>query len=81
MNGTIRVRALRCSCGRHLEADGDTTLYDLLREHLELKHPYAQPPTEEHIRSMVSATAYDLHHVLVGAHDGIEEEGFGPEPF
>ena len=81
MNDAIRVRALRCSCGRHLEADHDVALCSLLREHLELKHPYAQPPTDERIRGMVSAAAYDFHHVLVGAHDGIEEEGFGPEPY
>jgi hypothetical protein len=81
MNDVIKVRALRCTCGRHLEADDDTALHYLLREHVELQHPYAEPPTDELVRRVVSAAAYDLHRVLVGAHDGIEEEGFGPEPY
>lgn len=81
MPDVIRVRALRCPCGRHLEAGHDIALHDLLREHVELEHPYAEPPTDERVRSMVSAAAYDLHHVRVGAQDGLEEEGFGPEPY
>lgn len=81
MSDVIKVRALRCPCGKHIEADDDTALYYLLREHVEIQHPYAEPPTDELVRRVVSATAYDLHRVLVGAHDGIEEEGFGPEPF
>ncbi len=81
MNDVIKVRALRCACGRHLEADDDTALHYLLREHVEMEHPYADPPTDELVRRVVSDLAYDLHRVLVGAHAGIEQEGFGPEPF
>lgn len=81
MPDVTRVRALRCLCGRHLEAGHDIALHDLLREHVELEHPYAESPTDERVRSMVSAAAYDLHHVPVGVEDNLEEEGFGPEPY
>lgn len=32
------MRALRCSCGRHLEAQDDGTLHASLREHLLSEH-------------------------------------------
>lgn len=77
----VKRRALRCPCGRRLEADSDHGLAAVLRAHIEREHPYAEPPPEERVADMVSSTSYYLEYVPVEPHDGLEEEGFGPEPY
>jgi hypothetical protein len=40
-----------------------------------------EPPTDEGIEAAVSSASYGLLYVPVGEQDGLEEEGFGPEPY
>ena len=82
MHEVTKVRALRCPCGVRMEAGHDEALHRLLREHMERAHPYtAEEPPEEHIKQLVSSAVYGFEYVAVGPHDGLEEEGFGPEPY
>ena len=37
--------------------------------------------SEERIKEMVSSAVYGFEYVPRGAQDGLEEEGFGPEPY
>jgi hypothetical protein len=53
----------------------------MLREHIERQHPYADAPPEEQLEAMVSSAVYGLEYVPAGPHDGLEEQGFGPEPY
>lgn len=77
----LKVRALRCACGKRIEAGNDDALRALLREHIERAHPYAEPPTSEWVKDLVSSAVYGLEYVPVGPHDSLEEEGFGPDPY
>ena len=78
---TTKARVLRCPCGRRMQASDDGALLVMLREHIERAHPYAKSPPEDHIKEMVSSAVYGFEYVPVGEHDGLEEEGFGPEPY
>jgi hypothetical protein len=77
----LKVRALRCPCGTRLQAKHDLAMHDLLREHIVREHPQLEPPTEEGIEAAVSCASYGVLYVAVGEQDGLEEEGFGPEPY
>ena len=73
------MRALRCGCGRRLEAAGDEGLLALVREHFGREHAEASLG-EERLRGMV-AHAFALEYASVyGDGEGPDEE-FGPEPY
>jgi hypothetical protein len=81
MNEVIKVRALRCPCGTRLEAGHDQAMHDVLREHIWHEHPQVEPPTDEQVEEVVSSASYGVLYVPVDDRDGLEEEGFGPEPY
>jgi hypothetical protein len=81
MNEVLKVRTLRCPCGTRLEAGHDHAMHDVLREHFRSEHPQVQPPTEEQVEEVVSSASYGVLYVPVDDQDGLEEEGFGPEPY
>jgi hypothetical protein len=53
----------------------------MFREHIEREHPYADTPPEEQLKAMVSSAVYGFEYVPAGAHEGLQEQGFGPEPY
>ena len=78
----LKVRALRCPCGTRLQAGDDRgAMHDVLREHIRREHPHLEPQTDEGVEAVVSSKSYGVLYVPVGEQDGIEEEGFGPEPY
>jgi hypothetical protein len=77
----LKVRALRCPCGARLQAGDDRAMHEVLREHIVREHPHLEPPTDERIEAVVCSASYGVIYVPVGEQDGIEEEGFGPEPY
>jgi hypothetical protein len=81
MPQATRTRALRCPCGSRMLADDDEALHVMFREHLEREHPSADVPPEEQLEAMVSWAAYGFEYVPAGAHEGLKEQGFGPEPY
>ena len=81
MQQATRMRALRCPCGLRMLAGDDEALRIMFREHIEREHPYADAPPEEHFEAMVSSAAYGFEYVPAGAHEGLQEQGFGPEPY
>jgi len=81
MNGVLKVQALRCVCGRRLEAGHDHAIHDVLREHIRSEHPQVEPPSEAQLEEVLSSASYGVLYVPVDDQDGLEEEGFGPEPY
>jgi hypothetical protein len=81
MHEGTKVQALRCLCGRRLEAGHEQAIHDVLREHIRSEHPQVQPPSEEQVEEVVSSASYGVLYVPVDNQDGLEEEGFGPEPY
>ncbi len=82
MQEAIRARVVRCPCGARMQASDDAALCKMLRDHVKQEHPHAiEAPPDEQVRAMVSCAAYDFEYAPVGEHDGLEEEGFGPEPY
>jgi hypothetical protein len=81
MQQPTRTRALRCPCGSRMLAGDDEALHVMFREHIEREHPFADAPPEEQFEAMVSSAAYDFEYMPAGAHDGLQEQGFGPEPY
>ena len=81
MNGVLKVQALRCVCGRRLEAGHDHAIHDVLREHIWREHPQVEPPSEAQLEEVVSSASYGVLYVPVDDQDGLEKEGFGPEPY
>jgi len=81
MNGVLKVQALRCVCGRRLEAGHDHAIHDVLREHIWREHPQVEPPSEAQLEEVLSSASYGVLYVPVDDQDGLEEEGFGPEPY
>ena len=81
MNGVLKVQALRCPCGTRLEAGHDHAIHAVLREHIWSEHPQVEAPSEEQLREVVSSATYGVLYVPVEDQDGLEEEGFGPEPY
>ena len=56
------MRALRCECGRHLEASDDEELFEKLGAHFDREHPGRQLGDEQ-IREVVAADAYEYQEV------------------
>jgi hypothetical protein len=82
MHEVLKVRALRCPCGTRLETShDDQAMHGVLREHISSEHPRVQAPTEEQLEEVVSSASYGVLYVPVDDQDGLEEEGFGPEPY
>ena len=81
MQQATKTRALRCPCGSRMLAGDEEALRAMLREHLEREHRSADAPPEERLKSMVSSAVYGFEYVPAGARDGLEEQGFGPEPY
>jgi hypothetical protein len=75
------VQALRCPCGTLLEADRDQAIQHVLRAHIRCEHPRVETPTDEQLEAVVSSASYGVVYVPVDDRDGLEEEGFGPEPY
>jgi hypothetical protein len=62
------MQALRCSCGRHLEAQDDKALLASLREHLLSEHlggSRVGSPAEELAAKIFADRAYRLEYVPV----------------
>lgn len=57
------MRAMLCHCRLHLRATDDEALLTLLREHVIRAHP-AVSPTEEQLRGIVDACAYDVKYFV-----------------
>ena len=53
----------------------------MLREHIWREHPQVEPPSEAQLEEVVSSASYGVLYVAVDDQDGLEEEGFGPEPY
>lgn len=53
-----RMRALDCSCGRHLEAADDEELFQQARQHVDRDHP-EMGLDDEQVRGIVAQGAYD----------------------
>ena len=53
----------------------------VLREHIRSEHPQVKPPSEEQLEAVVTSASYGVLYVPVDEQDGLEEEGFGPEPY
>ena len=81
MQQATKTRALRCPCGSRMLAGDEQALGVMFREHIEREHPHADAPPEEQLKSMVSSAVYGFEYVPAGAQEGLEEQGFGPEPY
>jgi hypothetical protein len=66
--------------GTHASERGRSST-PLFREHIEHHHPYADAPPEGQLEAMVSSAVYSLEYVPAGAHEDLQEQGFGPEPY
>ena len=73
------VRALRCGCGRRLEAGDDEELFGEVAKHLRREHP-ATAVEDVQVRAFVTH-AYKLEHAAPYAGGEGPDEGFGPEPY
>jgi hypothetical protein len=74
------VRAVRCQCRHHLEAEDNEALFAFVRDHLIEEHP-AISLTDEQVSEMVAARSYYLEYLLVDVGGSAFEEHFGPEPY
>jgi hypothetical protein len=81
MQQATKTRALRCPCGVRMQARDDEALRVVLGEHIERQHPYANAPSAELLEAMVSSAVYGLEYVPAGPHEGLQEQGFGPDPY
>ena len=73
------MRALRCRCGRHLEAQDDWALLASLREHLAAEHLGGNrvgSPADELARQILAERAYELEYVAVP-----KDNELVPEPY
>ena len=52
------MRALECSCGKHLEADNDEELFQRAREHVDTDHSEMQL-SDEKLRHIVEQGSYE----------------------
>ena len=52
------MRVIDCECGKTLQAANDEDLADAVRDHVAEDHPDMEL-SEEQVREMVSAQAYD----------------------
>ena len=77
------MRALLCSCRRHLEGADEEELFGEVLEHIRREHPLMEL-SEAQLREVVAAHSYGYEVVEVYAGAGAavgEEEEFGPEPY
>jgi len=81
MNEVLKARALRCLCGTRLQTGQDQAIHDVLSEHIRSEHPQVEAPSEAQLEEVVSSASYGVLYVPVDDQDGLEEEGFGPEPY
>ncbi len=78
------MRALLCSCRRHLEGADEEELFGEVVEHIRREHPRMEL-SEAQLREVVAAHSY--HYELVEVYAGAAgaalpwEEEFGPEPY
>ena len=72
------MRAMRCRCRRHLEAQDDRALHASLREHLAADHLGGRvgAPAEELATQILADRAYELRYVAVP-----EDNDLVPEPY
>ena len=73
------VRALRCGCGRRLEAGDDEELFGRVSGHLRREHP-SSALGERGVRAFVSH-AYTLEQAAPYADGEGPDEEFGSEPY
>ena len=76
------MRALLCSCRRHLEGADEEELFGEVVEHIRREHPLMEL-SEAQLREVVAAHSYgyELVEVYTGAGEALgEEEEFGPKP-
>jgi hypothetical protein len=72
------MRALLCGCKQRLTASDDERLFEVVGAHLSEHHP-VMTLSEEQVREIVVAHAYEFTEVvLVGANP---EEEFGIDPY
>jgi hypothetical protein len=81
MQHTTKTRVLRCPCGVRMQARDDEALRVVLGEHIGRQHPHSDAPSDELLGAMVSSAVYGLEYVPAGPHEGLQEQGFGPEPY
>ena len=76
------MRALLCSCRRHLEGADEEELFREVLEHIRREHPMMEL-SETQLREVVEAHSYryELVEVYAGAGAAPGEEEFGPEPY
>jgi predicted small metal-binding protein len=77
------VRALLCSCRRHLEGADEEELFREVLQHIRREHPMMEL-SETQLREVVEAHSYRYELVEVYAGGGAAlpwEEEFGPEPY
>ncbi len=76
------MRALLCSCRRHLEAADEEELCREVLEHIRREHPLMEL-SEVQLREVVArhSYGYELVEVHAGAGAAAGEEEFGPEPY
>ncbi len=73
------MRALRCSCRRHLEAQDDRALLASLREHLIAEHLggiRVGSPADELATEIIADSAYEFEYVAVP-----KDNELVPEPY
>ena len=73
------MRALRCRCRRHLEAQDDRALFTALREHLAAEHlggSRVKTPADELATDIFRGCVYELEYVAVP-----EDNELVPEPY
>lgn len=73
------VKALRCGCGRKLEAGNDEELFGRVSNHLRREHP-STALEDGQVRAFVSH-AYTLERSAPYAGGEGPDEEFGPEPY
>lgn len=73
------MRAMRCRCRRHLEAQDDRALLASLREHLAAEHLGGSgvgTPADELAKQILATGSYELRYVAVP-----EDNELVPEPY
>ena len=75
------MRAMLCSCRRHVEGADEEELFREILEHIRCEHPVMEL-SEAQLREVVAAHSYRYELVEVYAGGGAEPgEEFGLEPY
>ncbi len=76
------MRALLCSCRRHLEGADEEELFREVLRHIRREHPMMEL-SEARLREVVAAYyyRYELVEEYAGAGSAAWGEEFGPEPY